>query len=74
MREARVELNRFLIVLYGVVVLSLSKISGAAIVKSLGIFRLKLNRLIVVLDSAVVLALFRKRNTSVIESFGVIRF
>ena len=74
LREARVELNRFIIVLYGVVVLSLSKISAAPIVESLSIFRLKLKRFIVVLDSAVVLALFRVRNTSVIESFGVFRF
>src|SRR5215471_5377855 len=74
LREARVELNRFIIVLYGVVVLSFSKISAAPIVESLSIFRLKLNRFIVVPDSAVVLAFFRVRNTSIIESLGVVRF
>ena len=73
-REARVELNRSIIVLYGVVVLSFPKISTAPTVESLSIFRLKLNCFIVVLDSAVVLAFFRVRNTSVIESFGLVRF
>ena len=72
--EARVDLNRSIIVLYGVVVLSFPKISAAPIVESLSIFGLKLNCFIVVLDSAVVLAFFRVRNTSVIESFGVAGF